>query len=115
MSKLTRQQKKEEERRIIAEMDEAMQALHSQDEKADITQTTPSKAKEKGGYGNDPTPQILHCKRCKTQMENGVCPTCGYKTYVPMDEARRKKIRWIVTGVCLVGFLVLFILLRIGK
>lgn len=64
-------------------------------------------------YGKDPTPQALHCRRCKTLMENGVCPTCGYKTYVPMDERKRKKIRFIVAGVCVAVFVVMFLLIQL--
>lgn len=51
---------------------------------------------------SDATPDKLHCHKCGTLMENGVCPNCGYKIYVPMEESKTKKIRLIVGGVCLV-------------
>lgn len=109
MSKQTRREKKEEERRIIAEMESAMRETQAQKN----SPPSDGQSKPRGRYGKDPTPETLHCKRCKTVMENGVCPTCGYKIYVPMDEAKRKKIRFIAAGVCIAVFLVLFILLQL--
>ncbi len=53
----------------------------------------------------------LHCKRCKSEMEGGVCPVCGYKIYTPMAEEKRRKIRAVLTVVCLGVFAVLFFLL----
>lgn len=108
MSKKNRAERKEEERRIIAEMEEAMQETSAQEE------TTETKRKWSGGY-EDITPQQIHCKRCKTLMENGVCPTCGFRIYVPMSKEKRDKIRLIVAGVCMGIFVVLFIISQIQK
>lgn len=92
-----RQRKREEERKILAEMDEAMKAGVKTDERTTDNAENTSE--------NSP---VIHCKRCKTVMEKGVCPTCGFRIYVPMDEQKRKKIRWIVTGVCLIAFVIVY-------
>ena len=90
--------RKEEEKRILAEMDEAMKSLSVQ-EQTDEQPSAPS--------------QKLYCRRCKTELTaNGVCPVCGYRVYMPMDEQKRKKIRFIVASVCIVGFLILFFLIK---
>ncbi len=113
MSKKDKQKlsRRERERRMIAEMDAAMwgkKPAHEntksvKEEKPQTKETV--RAKKDGG-------QKLHCPRCKTVMENGKCPTCGHYIYVPMDKEKRNKIRLIVGGVCIVGFVVLFILLQ---
>lgn len=103
MSKQTRKEKRSEEQRILAEMDEAMRETAE-------SASSRREASAPESYGKD-APEKLHCKRCKTLMENGVCPTCGFRVYVPMDEKKRKKIRWIVAGVCLVAFLFVYFLL----
>ena len=111
MSKLTRQQKKEEERRIVAEMESAMQEQRETQDPPTAGQAEEQSVR--GRYGKDPTPEKLHCKRCKTLMENGVCPTCGFRVYVPMDEKKVKKIRYIVAGVCIVVFLAIFLVMQL--
>ncbi len=88
---MSRKEKKEEERRILAELDEAV---------------------EKEQAETQPQGEKLHCKRCKTLMENGVCPACGFKIYVGMSEEKRKKIRTAVTCVCLGVFLILLVILQ---
>lgn len=113
MSKRTRQQKKEEEKRIIAEMQDAL--LQQADEDFSNTKTDEKPRETDGEYRldmNDPTPRTIHCKRCKTLMENGVCPTCGWKVYVPMDKKKRDKIRLIVTGVLMVAFVIIFVIIQ---
>ena len=93
---MNRKDKKAEEQRIVEEL-----GLNA-----------PTKTEQaKKSYGKD-MPEKLHCKRCKTLLENGVCPVCGYKIYMPMDENKKKRIRLIVGSVCVVGFLILFFLLR---
>ena len=49
-------------------------------------------------------PEKLHCPRCKTVMEKGVCPTCGHRIYVPMDRAKQNKIKLISTCVLMAVF-----------
>ena len=104
--------RKERERRMIAEMDAAMWGKKLTDETAEsVKEAEPQKkttAKPKTG-----TEQALHCPRCKSVMERGKCPTCGHYIYVPMDKEKRNKIRWIVGGVCIVGFVILFVLLQL--
>lgn len=93
--------RKEEEKRILAEMDEAMRELSGeiQEPQTDEQPSAPS--------------QKLYCRRCKTELTaNGVCPVCGYRVYMPMDEQKRKKIRFIVATACIVGFLILFFLMK---
>lgn len=101
MSKQTRKQRKEEEKRIIQELESAM----SDPPQLPATQKSPK------SYGEN-MPEKLHCKRCRTLMEDGVCPLCGYRVYMPMDEKKRKKYRWILTGIFLAVFLVIVILTR---
>ncbi len=114
-SKQPKMSRKERERRILAEMDAAIlqqkmpdgengESVPQQKEKAN------PKAENRANQG-----QRLHCPRCKSWMENGKCPTCGHYIYVPMDKDKRNKIRWIVGGVCMVGFVILFVLLQMKK
>lgn len=120
MSKQTRRQKREEERRILAEMDAAM-LEQRQTRGEEPTPETQGKQgaqeqpkKRRWGQMDDPTPKKLHCRRCNTLLEeNGYCPTCGYKVYMPMDEKKRGKIKLILTVVFIVVFLGLFIALQI--
>ena len=97
----TRKQKKQEEKEILAQMEQAMAERTS-------APTQPSEQKT----GDEHMPKVLHCKRCKTLMENGVCPLCGYRVYMTMDKKKRDKIRWIVTGVCVALFIVILLLTK---
>ena len=103
MSKKTRKERREEERKIIEQMQEGLAG------NVDDT-ITPSEQSEEVYDSTAPT--RIHCRRCKTLMENGVCPVCGYKIYIPMDKAKRKKIRLIVGGMCLAVCIVLVVVLR---
>lgn len=106
--------RKERERRMIAEMDAAMWGKKSTHENAEDVaaeeKQKESAARPKAGAG-----QKMHCPRCKSPMENGKCPTCGHYIYVPMSKEKRNKIRLIVGGVCIVGFVILFVLLQVKK
>ena len=116
--KKTRAQKREEEKAIIAQMEEGLRenAVAEEVERdfMDAEKSETPKTEKRGLFGKpqDPTPEKIHCKRCKTLMQNGVCPTCGYKTYVPMDEKKRKAVRLALTVVCIGVFLILFIATR---
>jgi uncharacterized paraquat-inducible protein A len=110
MSKQTRQQKREEEARILAEMDEALKAQGL----APISEPREKEEKYKREY-DDTMPQKIHCRRCKTLMENGKCPVCGHTVYVPMNKQKQRKIKWIATGVLLVVFAALFGILQLLK
>ena len=110
MSKKTREQKREEEKRIIAEMEEALKSNTSvADGSAESNPT-----KQTNFYGED-IPEVLHCKRCKTKLEKGVCPVCGFKVYVPIRKEKRDKIRTVVAFVSMVVFVLLFLLLQFKK
>ncbi len=100
MSKQTRKERKKQEAEMLAEFEKELQKGRETDgqmrtvgQRATATET-------------------LHCKRCKSVMENGVCPLCGYKIYVPMTDEKRKKVRLIVTCVCLVAFVLLYAFIR---
>ena len=88
--------RREEEARILAEMEEALQANRQTEEQP--LDSTEAK-----------TLETLHCHKCGTVMENGKCPKCGHTVYVPMDAGMQKKIRWILTGVCLLILVVILI------
>ena len=106
MSKQTRQQKKEEEKRIIAEMEDALREA-----RGESTEETPPEASgKKSVYATEP--DKIHCRRCKTLMENGVCPTCGYKIYMPMNDKKRNKIRLIAAIVFVAIGVIIFAILR---
>ncbi len=115
MSKQTRKQKREEERRILAEMDAAMlEQKGAAPAQMDAPKTEETPKKRRWGQMDDPTPKKLHCRRCNTLLEDsGYCPTCGYKVYMPMDEKKRNKVKLILTVVFVVIFLGLFIGLQI--
>ena len=104
-----RQEKREEEKRIIAEMESALQ-----EEK---TAKTEAKREEKprSSYYSSTQPERIHCHRCKTLMENGVCPTCGYKIYVPMSDEMRNKIKTVTTAIGFVVFIVIFLIIQFSK
>lgn len=60
-------------------------------------------------------PEQLHCKHCKTLMENGVCPNCGFKVYIPMDKEKRDKIKTVATAVLMTIFVVIFVITQFLK
>lgn len=102
-----RKEKKAEEQKIIAEMQASMKEKTEAEEAS--AQAHQERMREKNKWYQDKTPEILHCRRCKSVMENGVCPTCGFRMYVPMDKEKQKKIRMILGCVCLIVFAILFV------
>ena len=113
MKRMTSRERRAEERRILAEMDEAMQEQSVQ--KQETGEETAGKDVKTKKKQDDSMPSTLHCKRCKTVMENGVCPACGFKVYVPMDEEKRKKIKLALTVVGFVVFIIIFVALQFKK
>ncbi len=106
--------RKERERRMIAEMDAAMWGKKLTQENAEGV-AAEEQQKKTAATPKASAERQLHCPRCKSLMENGKCPTCGHYIYVPMDKEKRNKIRLIVGGVCIVGFVILFVLLQAKK
>ena len=100
MSKQTRKDKKAEEKRIIAQFEEALQEERGEKVEEDQKPSSISAAD---------TPEKIHCRRCKTLMEEGVCPVCGFKIYQPMSEEKRRKIKRIITVVALVVFAIFLV------
>lgn len=99
-----RQQKKWEEERMIAEMDDAMQ-----EQKAEEQAQKQERERQRANQ------TVSYCRRCKAETTGGVCKNCGYKEYIPMSEEQRKKIKNVLTVVLLGVFLVLFIVLQFLK
>ncbi len=63
--------------------------------------------------GKNYEPEQIHCKRCKTLMEKGVCPNCGFRIYVPMEETKQKKIRLISSAILIVALILLVLFTKI--
>jgi rubrerythrin len=116
MSKKTRAEKKAEEARIIAEMEAAVREQRETEQAEDREKQTPSIRKSNNsGLFLDVTPEQIHCRRCKTLMENGVCPICGFKVYVPMSKEKQNKIKVIATAVAMAVFVVIFVIMQFVK
>lgn len=118
MSKKTRQEKKEEEKRLVAEFEEALaqeRAKNSEGEEKEDNKETQVERKGGTSFYSSIEPETIHCRRCKTLMENGVCPTCGFKIYVPMSEEKRRKITMITTAVGFAVFIVIFVVMQFLK
>ena len=108
MSTQTRKERKEEDARILSEFQEALKETSGEAQKEE------GKEEKKPSF-DSAQPQTIHCRKCKTLMENGVCPACGFKIYMPMSDAERKKIRRITTVVAVAVFIVLFAIIQITK
>lgn len=100
---MKRNERKARDAEIIAQMEEALKEQKTENEET-VTETEQEPSKTE-------TPQF-HCRKCNTLMKNGKCPACGYSDYVPMDAKTQKKIRLILTGVCVVVFLIIFLATR---
>lgn len=120
MGKQTREEKRAEERRVIAEMEAAMREKEGENSAEESAETAEDALKaEEAASQKTPQPKKksgFHCPKCKTALgEDGRCPTCGYKMYIPMDEKKRNKIKLIVTVVAMAIFIVLFVILQFKK
>lgn len=113
MSKKTRAEKRAEEEKIIAQMEEG---LKERGLSMPVSSYSGGNKKKKHANGYDETmPEKIHCKHCKTLMENGVCPVCGHTVYVPMAKEKRDKVRLIVAVVCMAVFVIAFIAVQAAK
>lgn len=95
-------ERREEEARILAEMQDAMkeQAQKKEGEK---------NGQEEGGTPPKETREKYHCSKCGNFMQdNGVCPACGHRIYVPMEESKQKTAQTIIGVVCIVVFLLIY-------
>ncbi|MBQ7368373.1 MAG: hypothetical protein IJW60_01525 [Clostridia bacterium] len=109
MAKQTRKEKKAEEARVLAEMRAALEEA----EREENAEQEPENQTDE--YMGAPQTPVYHCKRCRSEMKNGVCPVCGFRMYVPMDEKKAGKIKLALTAVGMVVFVALFIWLQIKK
>lgn len=120
--KLSRAEKKAENERAIAEMEDAMREAGTP--LGNVGKATPALSKDKtegagesraqkdgGGAAPKTQKRAMHCHKCGTEMKDGVCPKCGYRVYVPMSPEKTKKIRLITGAICIV-ILILFLVLR---
>ena len=110
MKKQTRKEKKAEEARVLAEMREALEeaerAERGENEVDNTAVSTPTPAIQE---------HVYHCRRCQALMKNGVCPVCGFRMYVPMDQKKLGKIKLVTTAVCMAVFVAIFIYIQIKK
>ena len=99
----TKAEKRAEEEKIIAEMEEAMRELNaSKTEESLSTEEIPLGAEEENS-------NVLHCPKCGKVTDKGVCHSCGFRTYQPMDERTVKRVRLIVGGVLILAFIIFMI------
>ena len=110
MKKQTRKEKKAEEARILAEMKAALEEAERAENEEKGEESTCAPKREEQSAPQEPT---YHCRRCKTVMQKGVCPTCGFKMYVPMDEKKLGKIKLVLTAVGMAIFLAIFLYIQI--
>ena len=97
--------RKEREREIIAQMEEALRENEEQKKKAEGEGSQTENAPQ------EEMPQ-LHCRKCKTLMENGKCPACGHTVYMPMDPKTQRSVRLALGIVCLVAFVVILLVTK---
>ena len=117
MNKQTRKEKKAEKARVLAEMKAALEEAE-RTEKGENGENGENAAEESASTSTQkPQPAFqastYHCRRCKAAMKNGVCPTCGFKMYVPMDEKKLGKIKLVLTAVGMAIFIAIFLYIQI--
>ncbi len=110
MEKQTRKEKKAEEARVLSEMRAAL-------EEAERAENVDSEAENTTVPVSTPALQepTYHCHKCKAVMQNGVCPVCGFKMYVPMDQKKLGKIRLVTTAIGMAIFIAIFLYIQIKK
>ena len=110
MKKQTRKVKKAEEARVLAEMKAALEEAERAENAENSTEENAAPAQNEKPTPQEPT---YHCRRCRTVMQKGVCPACGFKMYVPMDEKKMGKIKLILTAVGMAIFAAIFLYIQI--
>ena len=112
MNKQTRKEKKAEEVRVLAEMKAALEEAERAEKEASGEAESASAPKWESPAPQEPT---YHCHRCKTVMQKGVCPVCGFKMYVPMDEKKLGKIKLVLTAIGMAIFIAIFLYIQMKK
>ena len=119
MHKQTRKEKKADKARVLAEMKAALEEAERAEnmEKGENVPEEENAPAPKAQPNPQPKPQeaAYHCRRCKTVMQNGICPTCGFKMYVPMEEKKLSKIKLVLTAVGMAIFVAIFLYIQIKK
>ena len=95
-------------------MNEQKEKMTTQTDKTQVGKQTEA-PKKSTSYYSKAQPQQVHCRRCQTLMENGTCPSCGFKMYVPMSDEKSKKIKTITTAIGFVVFIIIFLVIQFGK
>lgn len=112
-------ERQEEEARVLAEMQTAMKeqaAKKQEEESAEEMEDKPCPycgAMMKDGYClvcgyTEKKKDATRCDKCGGEMKNGVCTSCGNAVYVPMDEEKKKTVRFIIGAVCIVAFVIIY-------
>ena len=109
MKKQTRKEKKAEEARVLAEMKAALEEAERAENGESMGNVTEENAAPMQNEKLTPQEPTYHCRKCRTVMQKGVCPACGFKMYVPMDEKKMGKIKLILTAVGMAIFLAIFL------
>ena len=84
-------------------------------EQKEKTSTQTEAPKKSTSYYSKAQPQQVHCRRCQTLMEEGKCPSCGFKMYVPMSDEKSKKIKTVTTAIGFVVFIIIFVIIQFSK
>ncbi|MBR4942902.1 MAG: hypothetical protein IKZ28_02625 [Clostridia bacterium] len=99
----TKAEKRAEEEKIIAEMEEAMRELNASKTEEELS------AEESRSDADGENPKGSHCPKCGKVTDKGSCPSCGFRAYQPMDERTVKRVRLIVGGVLILAFIIFMI------
>lgn len=68
-------------------------------------------------------PATIKCPHCGEEMPTTIdtCVCCGHylkegekKHYKPMEESKAKKIRWIIGAICIVAFIIWFVVVKLA-
>ena len=95
-------------------MNEQKEKITTQTDKMQVGKQAEA-PKKTTAYYSKAQPQQVHCRRCQTLMEEGKCPSCGFKMYVPMSDEKSKKIKTITTAIGFVVFIIIFLVIQFGK
>ena len=100
--------RKEREQEILARMEEGLRENEEKKKNEGAEEQTEEVTQE---VAQEEIPQ-LHCRKCKALMEDGKCPACGYTMYTPIDPRTQRRVCLILTAVCLVALVVIWVLTK---